>query len=62
MACYLFTIIYCKYDIIFVQFFTMFLKFVFNNKACTKNIGFFQIMNMSKLYHMLGSKHSTFYM
>jgi hypothetical protein len=53
-------IIHCKYDIIFVQFFIIFPIRFFYNKACNWNIGFLQIVNISKLYHMLGSNHSTF--
>jgi hypothetical protein len=34
----------------------------FYNKACNWSIGFLQIVNISKLYHLLGSNHSTFYM
>jgi hypothetical protein len=33
----------------------------FYNKACNWSIGFLQIMNISKLHHILGSNHSTFY-
>jgi hypothetical protein len=33
----------------------------FYNKACNWRIGFLQIVNISKLYHILGSNHSTFY-
>jgi hypothetical protein len=33
----------------------------FNNKACNWSLGFLQIVNISKLYHILGSNHSTFY-
>jgi hypothetical protein len=33
----------------------------FNNKTCNWSIGFLQIVNISKLYHILGSNHSTFY-
>jgi hypothetical protein len=33
----------------------------FHNKACNWSIGFLQIVNISKLYHILGSNHSTFY-
>jgi hypothetical protein len=62
MACYLFMIIHCKYNIVFVQFFTMFPICFFNNKACNWSIGFLQIVNISKLYHMFGSNYSTFYM
>jgi hypothetical protein len=54
-------IIHCKYDIVFVQFFNMFYLCFFNNKACNWSIGFLQIVNISKLYHMLGSNYSTFY-
>jgi hypothetical protein len=54
-------IIHCKYDIVFVQFFTMLPICFFNYKACNWSIGFFQIMNISKLYHMLESNHSTLY-
>jgi hypothetical protein len=32
-----------------------------NNKTCNWSIGFLQIVNISKLYHILGSNHSTFY-
>jgi hypothetical protein len=34
----------------------------FNNKTCNWSIGFLQIVNISKLYHILGSNHSTFYL
>jgi hypothetical protein len=33
----------------------------FYNKSCNWNIGFLQIVNISKLYHMLESNHSSFY-
>jgi hypothetical protein len=33
----------------------------FYNKACNWSIEFLQIVNISKLYHILGSNHSTFY-
>jgi hypothetical protein len=33
----------------------------FYNKAWNWRIGFLQIVNISKLYHMLGSNHSTFH-
>jgi hypothetical protein len=36
------------------------IRFFYNN-ACNWSIGFLQIVNISKLYHMLGSNHSTFY-
>jgi hypothetical protein len=55
-------IVYCNYDIVFVQFFTMFPIRFFYNKAFNWSIGFLQIVNISKLYHMLGSNHSTFYL
>jgi hypothetical protein len=54
-------IIHYKYDIIFVQFFTMFPIRLFYNKASSWSIGFLQIVNISKLHHMLESNHSTFY-
>jgi hypothetical protein len=54
-------IIHCKYDIVFVQFLLCFLHVFFNNKACIWSIGFLQIVNISKFYHILGSNHSTFY-
>jgi hypothetical protein len=54
-------IIHCKYDIVFVQFLLCFLYVFFNNKACNWSIEFLQIVNISKLYHILGSNHSTFY-
>jgi hypothetical protein len=34
----------------------------FYNKACNWSIEFLQIVNISKLYHILGSNHSMFYM
>jgi hypothetical protein len=40
---------------------TMFPIRFFYNKACNWSIGFLQIVNISKLYHMLGSNHSPFY-
>jgi hypothetical protein len=54
-------IIHCKYDIVFVQFLLCFLYVFIYNKACNWSIGFLQIVNISKLYHILGSNHSTFY-
>jgi hypothetical protein len=54
-------IFHCKYDIVFVQFSTMFPIHFFNNKACNWSIGFLQIVNISKLHHMLENNHSTFY-
>jgi hypothetical protein len=33
----------------------------FYNKAYNWSIGFLQIVNISKLYHILGSNHNTFY-
>jgi hypothetical protein len=54
-------IIHCKHDIVFVQFFTMFPIHFFYNKACNWNIGFLQIVNISKLHHMLESNRGTFY-
>jgi hypothetical protein len=54
-------IIHCKYDIVFVQFFIILPIRFFFNKACDWSIGVLQIVNTSKLYHMLGSNHSTFY-
>jgi hypothetical protein len=45
----------------FSVIFTMFPICFFYNKACNWNIGFLQIVNISKLYHILGSNHSTFY-
>jgi hypothetical protein len=54
-------IIHCKYDIVFVQFLLCFLYVFFYNKACNWSIEFLQIVNISKLYHILGSNHSTFY-
>jgi hypothetical protein len=44
-----------------MQFFTMFPIRFYYNKACNWSIGFFQIVNISKLHHMLESNHSTFY-
>jgi hypothetical protein len=61
IACYLFMINNCKYDIVFVQFFTMFPIRFFYNRTYNWSIGFLQIVNVSKLYHMLVSNHSTFY-
>jgi hypothetical protein len=52
---------HCKYDIVIVQFFTIFPIQFFYNRAYIWSIGFLQIVNISKLYHMLGSNHSTFY-
>jgi hypothetical protein len=54
-------IIHCKHDIVFVQFFTMFPIHFFYNKACNWNIGFLQMVNISKLHHMLESNRGTFY-
>jgi hypothetical protein len=54
-------IFHCKYDIFFVQFFTMFPICFFNYKTYNWSIGFLQKMNISKLHHMLESNHSTFY-
>jgi hypothetical protein len=54
-------IFHYKYDIVFVQFSTMFPIRFFNNKACNWSIGFLQIVNISKLHHMLENNHSTFY-
>jgi hypothetical protein len=54
-------IILCKYDIVFVQFFTLFPMHFFNNKASSWSIGFLQIVNISRLHHMLESNHSKFY-
>jgi hypothetical protein len=54
-------IFHCKYDIIFVQFSLCFLYIFLYNKACYWSIGFLQIVNISKLYHILGSNYSTFY-
>jgi hypothetical protein len=54
-------IIHCKYNIVFVQFLLCFPIRFFYNKACNWSIGFLQIVNISKLYHILGSNHSTFY-
>ena len=45
-------IIHCKYDIAFVQIFTIFFIHFFNNKACNWSIGFLQLVNISKLYHI----------
>jgi hypothetical protein len=45
----------------FCAIFTMFPIRFFYNKACNWNIEFLQIVNISKLYHILGSNHSTFY-
>jgi hypothetical protein len=33
----------------------------FNYKAWSWSIGFLQVLNISKLHHMLESNHSTFY-
>jgi hypothetical protein len=47
---------------LFLYNFTMFpICFFLYNKACNWNIGFLQIVNIPKLYHILGSNHSTFY-
>jgi hypothetical protein len=46
----------------FCNFLLCFLYAFFYNKACNWSIGFLQIVNISKLYHMLGSNHSTLYM
>jgi hypothetical protein len=46
--------VHCKYDIVFVQFLTMFPIRFFTIKHLIE-------VNISKLYHMLGSHHSTFY-
>jgi hypothetical protein len=45
----------------FCAIFTMFPIRFFYNKACNWSIGFLQIVNISKLYHILESNHSTFY-
>jgi hypothetical protein len=57
----LFFIIHYKYAIIFEQFFTMFPILFFYYKACSWNIGFLQVANISKLHHMFKSNHRTFY-
>jgi hypothetical protein len=55
-------IIHYKYDIVFVQFLTMFpIRFFIIKNVYNWSIGFLQIVNISKLYHILGSNHSTFY-
>jgi hypothetical protein len=43
------------------NFLLCFLYVFFYNKACNWSIWFLQIVNISKLYHVLGSNHSTFY-
>jgi hypothetical protein len=43
------------------NFLLCFLFYFFNYKACNWSIGFLQIVNISKLYHMFKSNHSTFY-
>jgi hypothetical protein len=45
----------------FCAIFTMFPIRFFYNKASSWSMGFLQIVNISKLYHILGSNHSTFY-
>jgi hypothetical protein len=34
---------------------------LFFNKACSWSIGFFQVLNISKLHHVFRRNHSTFY-
>jgi hypothetical protein len=54
------TLFLCDYFLLL--FFPMFPICFLYYKACSWNIGLLQVLNISKLHHMLESNHSTFYM